>query len=196
MAAVVHRAFVDRAAKLNGRSTACKCRVGDDFVVIVDGEQHPVRVIHQEAGCKVAVETNVYNIVTGWRMGEHLLHAEVDGRPACFQVDRIGARYRLSHRGCEIDALVVSPRTAELARHMRQKEPADLSRFLLSPMPGLLVHMAVREGDKIRAGQELAVVEAMKMENSLRATEDVVVAKVLVDQGESVVVDQPVLEFE
>ena len=196
MAAVVHRAVMDRAATLGEQSLGCDRRVGDDFVVIVGGEQHPTRVTRQEAGYQVAVGASVYRIVINWRMGEHLVRAEVDGRPICFQLDRVGLRYRLSHRGLEIDALVVTPRAAELATHMRQKEPADLSRFLLSPMPGLLIHMAVRAGDKIRAGEELVVVEAMKMENSLRAAEDAVVAKVLVDQGQSVMVDQPILEFE
>ena len=79
---------------------------------------------------------------------------------------------------------------------MIEKEPPDLSKFLLSPMPGLLVRLKIAAGDEIKAGEELAVVEAMKMENSLRATNDVVVAKVLAEEGESLVVDQPILEFE
>jgi propionyl-CoA carboxylase alpha chain len=79
---------------------------------------------------------------------------------------------------------------------MIEKEPPDLSKFLLSPMPGLLVRLKIVAGDEIKAGEELAVVEAMKMENSLRATDDVVVAKVLAEEGESLVVDQPILEFE
>ena len=79
---------------------------------------------------------------------------------------------------------------------MLEKVPPDLSKFLLSPMPGLLVKLAVAEGDEIKAGEELAVVEAMKMENSLRAETDVVVKKVMAGEGDSLVVDQPILEFE
>ena len=86
-------------------------------------------------------------------------------------------RYRLFHRGTQIDALVATPRAAELTSLMPEKTPPDLSKFLLSPMPGLLVRLAVAEGDEVKAGEELAVVEAMKMENSLRATQDVVVCK-------------------
>ena len=108
----------------------------------------------------------------------------------------VDVRYRLSHRGTQIEALVVSPRAAELFGHMIEKEPPDLSRFLLSPMPGLLVRLTVVEGDEVKAGEELAVVEAMKMENSLRANEDVKIVKVHAGQGESLVVDQPILEFE
>ena len=95
-----------------------------------------------------------------------------------------------------IDTVTVPPRGAELYEHMLEKEPPDLSRFLLSPMPGLLVRLTASAGDEIKAGEELAVVEAMKMENSLRASEDVIIAKVHAAQGESLVVDQPILEFE
>ena len=139
---------------------------------------------------------SVYRITSTWRLGEPLIHAEVNSRPICFQLDRDGIRYRLTHRGAEVEALVLTPRAAELARHMPEKLPPDLSKFLLSPMPGLLVRMAVKAGDEVKAGEELAVVEAMKMENSLRANEDVVVAKVLVEEGDSLVVDQALLEFE
>jgi propionyl-CoA carboxylase alpha chain len=120
----------------------------------------------------------------------------VNGEQVCFQLDRKGAGYQLFRRGAQIDVLVCTPRAAELNRYMLEKIPPDLSKFLLSPMPGLLVKMAAQAGDEIKAGEELAVVEAMKMENSLRAAEDVVIAKVMADQGDSLVVDQPILEFE
>ena len=90
----------------------------------------------------------------------------------------------------------MSPRMAELHQLMPYKAPPDMSRFVLSPMPGLLVKLKAQEGDEIKAGEELAVVEAMKMENSLRADSDVVIKKVLADEGASLVVDQPILEFE
>ena len=93
-------------------------------------------------------------------------------------------------------ALVLPPEVAELNRHMLEKQPPDLSKFLLSPMPGLLVRVAVSEGDEAKAGEELAVVEAMKMENSLRASEDVRIRRVMADEGASLVVDQPIMEFE
>ena len=95
-----------------------------------------------------------------------------------------------------IDCLVLSPGGAELTKHMIEREPPDLSKFLLSPMPGLLVRLSVSEGDEVKTGEELAAVEAMKMENSLRATDNVKVAKILVAEGDSLEVDQPILEFE
>jgi propionyl-CoA carboxylase alpha chain len=135
-------------------------------------------------------------VSTDWRFGENLVDAEVNGRAVTVQLDTHRAGYRLFHRGAELDVLVLSPAEAELTRHMLDKQPPDLSRFLLSPMPGLLVRLLVAEGDEVKSGEELAVVEAMKMENSLRASNDAVVAKVLAEEGDSLAVDQPIVEFQ
>jgi propionyl-CoA carboxylase alpha chain len=102
---------------------------------------------------------------------------------------------RVQHNGTQIEALVMSPRKAELHRLMPFKAPADMSRFVLSPMPGLLVDVAVQVGQKVQAGERVAVIEAMKMENVLFAAADGVVGKVLATKGESLVVDQPIVEF-
>ena len=102
---------------------------------------------------------------------------------------------RIQHNGTRIEALVISPRMAELHRLMPHKPPPDMSRFVLSPMPGLLVEIAVQPGQKVQAGERVAVIEAMKMENVLFATTDGVVGKVLAGKGESLVVDQPIIEF-
>jgi propionyl-CoA carboxylase alpha chain len=196
MAAMVHRRLMDRAARLAGQLPSHEKLVTPDFVVIVGKEQHEVRVTPIESGFEVSLNGELYRIVTQWQPGQGMIEAEVNGKAASFQLDRVGLRHCLSHRGSQIEALVVSPRVAELALLMPEKVPPDLSKFLLSPMPGLLVRMSVTVGEEVKAGEELAVVEAMKMENSLRATEDVVVAKVLAEQGQSLVVDQPILEFE
>jgi propionyl-CoA carboxylase alpha chain len=196
MAAMVHRSLMDRAAKLSGQLPSHERQVTRDYVVIVGREHHPVSVEQVSDGFEVIQGGMPLHVVTDWRPGEALIEAEVNGRRVCFQLDRVGLRYRLSHRGSQVDALVVTPRTAELARLMPEKVPPDLSKFLLSPMPGLLVRLAVAEGDEVKAGEELAVVEAMKMENSLRANEDGVIAKVLAEQGQSLQVDQPIVEFE
>lgn len=123
------------------------------------------------------------------------MRAEVDGRAVCLQLDRIGVRYRLSYRGTQLNILVCEPRVAVLGGWMLTKTPPDLSRFLLSPMPGLLIRLVAKVGQELKAGEEIAVVEAMKMENSLRAPNDVTIVKVLVEQGQSLVVDQPLVEF-
>jgi propionyl-CoA carboxylase alpha chain len=196
MAAMVHRMLMDRAAKLEGQLPSHEKTVDPDFAVLIGRDAHPVSVIPVDGGFEVTNQGEVYRIITRWQPGRQLIEAEVNGRAVCFQLERTGLRYRLSHRGSQIEALVVSPRVASLAALMPEKEPPDLSKFLLSPMPGLLVRLSVSVGDEVKAGEELAVVEAMKMENSLRANEDVVVAKVLAEEGQSLVVDQPIVEFE
>jgi len=196
MAGAVHRAYMDRAASLSGQLPSHEREVGENFVVIIGQQQHAIHAINIDGGYEVALGSNVFRIITDWQIGQPLIKAVVNNRSICFQFDRVGIHYRLSHRGTQSDALVVIPRAAELSQHMIEKEPPDLSKFLLSPMPGLLVSLSASEGDEIKAGEELAVIEAMKMENSLRAVEDVKISKVLASEGESLIVDQPILEFE
>jgi propionyl-CoA carboxylase alpha chain len=104
--------------------------------------------------------------------------------------------YRLFHWGSQADAMVLSPRVAELQALMPEKELPDLSKYLLSPMPGLLTKLSVEVGQEVKAGEELAVIEAMKMENVLRADHDAKVAKLLAAPGDSLAVDQVIVEFE
>ncbi len=196
LAATVHRRFMERAAKLSGQLPSHERRVGAEFVVVVNRKHHPVHLLPVEGGYEIRLAGRAYHVVTAWQMGQPLLKAEVSGQRVCAQVDRVGLRYRLAHRGSQIDALVITPATAALEMLMPDKRPPDLSKFLLSPMPGLLRRLAVKVGDEVKAGEELAVVEAMKMENSLRAADDVVVAKILASEGQSLAVDQPILAFE
>jgi propionyl-CoA carboxylase alpha chain len=196
LAATVHRRFMDRAARLSGQLQSHERKVGADFVVIVNREHHPVHVLPVDGGYDVRMGATTHHVVTAWHMGQPLLKAEVSGHRVCVQVDRVGLRYHLFHRGSQIDALVVTPGTASVEKLMLDKQPPDLSKFLLSPMPGLLKRLAVRIGDEIKAGEELAVVEAMKMENSLRAVADVRIGKILATEGQSLTVDQPILAFE
>ena len=196
VAAMVHCRRAARAGEISGQTRRFEYRVGSDWVVIANGEHYPVEAAATLDGFDVRSNGNLYRIETAWRLEEPIVEARVNGSAVRVQVDREGAGYRLYHRGTEVDALVLSPAGATLAGHMLEKAPPDLSRFLLSPMPGLLVRLSVQEGQEAKAGEELAVVEAMKMENSLRATDDVTVSKVLAEVGESLEVDQPILEFE
>jgi propionyl-CoA carboxylase alpha chain len=196
MAGFVHRTYMDRAARLSGQLPSHERKVGEEFIVMTGREQHAVRVESIEGGYEVTANSSVYRIISDWRMGLPLIHARINDQSICFQFDRVGLHYRLSHRGTQIDALVAIARAAKLSEHMIEKVPPDLSKFLLSPMPGLLIRCVHKAGDEVKAGEELAVVEAMKMENSLRADEDIIIAKVLAEEGESLVVDQPLLEFE
>ena len=111
------------------------------------------------------------------------------------QIERAGLTLRVSHHGARVEARVLAPRAAELLALMPFKPPPDLSRFLLSPMPGLLVHVAVAVGQAVRAGERLAVIEAMKMENVVVAAHDGVVERIVARAGDSVAVDEVILEF-
>ncbi len=166
-------------------------RAMDDWVVTVGGRAYPLSVRAGGDGFQVAEQT----VAADWRLGETLFRGRIDGRPVAVQIERHGSRWRLRHGGAEIEAQVLRPRIAELAARMPIKPPPDLSRFLLSPMPGLLVRIAVDTGQEVKAGEELAVVEAMKMENVLRAERDGTVAKIHAQPGASLAVDQAILEF-
>jgi propionyl-CoA carboxylase alpha chain len=132
----------------------------------------------------------------GWAPGQRLVQAEIEGEHLTVQVEKRTAGWRLTTRGAKFDARVLTPRVALLADFMIDKVPPDLSRFLLCPMPGLLTALNVGEGDRVEAGQPLAVVEAMKMENILRAEKAGTVARVAAKPGDSLAVDAVILEFE
>jgi len=190
VAAVVHDRLARRAT---GKADDAAPR---DWMVRIDGEAHEIRVQPEGTALRLRGAVEECRVESDWRPGEALFRGRIDGRAVTVQVDRRGPSYRLTHGGAEVEALVVRPRVAELAARMPEKAPADLSRLLLSPMPGLLVRLAVEEGQEVKSGEELAVVEAMKMENVLRAERDGVVAAVHARPGASLAVDQAILEFE
>ncbi|MBL8447404.1 MAG: biotin/lipoyl-binding protein, partial [Zoogloeaceae bacterium] len=125
-----------------------------------------------------------------------LMRGTINGRPYVMQVERIGLKYRLMHWGTLAEAEVVTARAAELMALMPKKAAPDLSKFLLSPMPGLLREVAVTVGQDVKAGEKLAVIEAMKMENVLKAEQDGKVKKVVASAGSSLSVDEVIIEFE
>jgi propionyl-CoA carboxylase alpha chain len=189
--AVVHQKHQDR---VGSNSRFPKPRRAE-WVVMAGKTQYAVSVQDQGDHVLVSSEDGSWRVETAWQFGEPLVEASVNGQPVSVQVDRSRAGYKVFHRGNEQEILVLSPAAAGYTAHMLEKIPPDLSKFLLSPMPGLLVRLSVKEGDEVKAGEELAVVEAMKMENSLRAAADGVVSKVLAKQGDSLMVDQPIIEF-
>lgn len=167
-----------------------------DWVVMLDAEPHPRQVVPVDGAYRVTNGAAALLIETDARPGDLVVPCFIDGRAVTVQTERRGPALRLSHAGTALEVLVMTPQVAALAEQMPVKEPPDLSRFLLSPMPGLLMSLAVEEGQAVKAGQELAVVEAMKMENILRAARDGKVAKVHAGPGESLAVDQAILEFD
>ncbi len=170
--------------------------VGTSWAVAMDDVCHRVDLAPADDGFTARIDGRDLALEGDWRPGQSLFRGRIDGRARTVQVDRNGTHWILSHGGGEVTALVMTPRAAELAAKMPKKQPPDLSRFLLSPMPGLLVSLAVEECQKVRTGEELAVVEAMKMENVLRAERDGRIAKLHAEPGAHLSVDQAILEFE
>ena len=162
----------------------------------MNDEYHPVSVVPAEGGHDVECDGKIFAVRSSWEFGQHLFAGTINGRQIFVQVERREQTYRLFHSGSRSDVLVLTPRAAELMQYMPVKTPPDTSRFLLSPMPGLLVSLAVKEGDSVNRGEELAVLEAMKMENTLYAERDCVVAKINYEPGASLAVDDKIMELE
>jgi propionyl-CoA carboxylase alpha chain len=208
LAAFVRRKARERAAGISGQLPGHEVAHRNELVVVQLGKlgehvHHPVSLGEFDAAAgtlAVTVGGRRYAIASDSRLGELRMSGTVNGRPFHAQIESGSARQplalRVSQGGTAIDTLVLLPRAAELHRLMPYKAPPDLSKFLLSPMPGLLVQVAVSVGQKVLAGERLAVIEAMKMENILVASQDGVVKEIRAGQGESLAVDQPIIAFE
>ena len=196
VAASMMRRYRDRAAQIEGQLVGHERNVPNDWVVVMDNEHHLVSVIPVPGGYDVKYNGHTHVVRSRWEFGQPIFSGTIDGRQVYIQVLREDQTYRLLHGGSQVDLLIVPPKVAEFLKYMPEKIPPDLSSFLLSPMPGLLVSVAVKEGDVINAGQELAVLEAMKMENTLIAEFDGVVARIHHQPGANLAVDDVIMEFE
>ncbi|PKO40809.1 MAG: acetyl/propionyl-CoA carboxylase subunit alpha [Betaproteobacteria bacterium HGW-Betaproteobacteria-3] len=207
LAAFVRRKSRERTAGLTGQLPGYGVQVGKDYAVVtlgVGGKNlytavHVDEFVGERGSATVTVNGKSFAICSPSRLNDIAIVGTVNGQPFTAQVERGTPKNPLAlqvqHNGTRIEVLVGSPRMAELHRLMPFKAPPDMSRFVLSPMPGLLVDVAVQPGQKVQAGERVAVIEAMKMENVLFAAADGVVGKVLAAKGESLTVDQPIIEF-
>ena len=184
LAAVAERIRAARVGKMD-----------DSWVVMLNRKPIALTMMSSESDIKVTIGDRQLAIETSWTPGEPLLRALVDLKAIVVQVDAVGSGWRLIHEGGQAEALVLTPRQAELYVLMPVKAAPDTSKFLLSPMPGLLASVAVSEGQEIKVGEALAVVEAMKMENVLRAVRDGTVKTLHAKAGDSLRVDQKIIEF-
>ena len=198
VAAVLQRMVAEREATIEGQLPGHGVVPPAEWAVRHDGESYRRDVALLDGGYRVSGEgaTAARLVEIDWRPGAPLFRAMLNDEPVTVQVDRRGAQWHLRQGGGSFEALVLTPGVGALAAKMPFKPPPDLSRYLLSPMPGLLVSVAAEAGQEVKAGEELAVVEAMKMENVLRAERDGVVAEVHAKPGDSLAVDQAILEFD
>jgi len=207
LAGFIRRKAREREAGISGQLRGHEVQIEHDYVAVVNlggghSERHTLHI--SEFGgalgeARVQVGDKDYRIVSRSRLNDVRITGTVNGQPFTAQAERGTAKnplaYRIHHGGRSIELTVLSPRAAELQALMPYKAPPDTSKLLLSPMPGLLVHLVAQVGQTVQAGERLAVIEAMKMENILSASQDVTVAEVLAKPGESLSVDQPILRF-
>ena len=212
LAACLHKFYRNRARSLQGQFWEGKQRSPRrDFTVCTlghAGDNQYVNVTLEEGAVGPATRVTVhapagdrvYDLHLKHSLGDARIEGQCNGHAFTAQLERGRARnplaIRVIHNGTQLDALVMQPRTAELHRLMPYKAPPDMSKYVLSPMPGLLVQVAVKPGQEVKAGERVAVIEAMKMENVLFASADGVVKAVKAEQGDSLAVDQAIVEFE
>lgn len=196
VAAAVHRRYMDRAASISGQLSGYERTAQHAWVVVWGDEQHAVEVTSDSGGQNVLYQEKVHRVESDWQFGQPIFRGTVDGEDVCLQIERRNMIYRLFHWGAQVDLMVLTRRAAELLAAIPPKPPVDYSKVLRSPMPGLLTRLDVAVGDAVKAGQEAAVVEAMKMENVLRLESDGAVSKLLAAVGDTLAVDQPILELE
>ena len=195
-AALARRRLQEREAAIDGKPPAPR-EVAEDYTILVDDRPYSVAVLSDGTAYRIDIDGDSRLATSDWQPGQPLLRVRVDEHVSTVQVERSpGSAFRLAHRGVVRHVQVLSPRAAELLALMPEKKAQDTSRLLLSPMPGLLASVAVTQGQEVKAGEALAIVEAMKMENVLRAERDGRVARVRANPGDSLAVDQVILEFE
>ncbi len=202
LAGAIHCRVLERDIQLTGRSMdntvlpRGEFELDRDWVVVINGESHPVSVSPVNGEIEVRADGRNFVITTDWSTSQELLKGTVNGEDVCLQVDRNGGGYQLWHLGLRADVRILTPEAAELLSRMPPKKKADMTKKLLSPMPGLLVSVEVVEGQEVKADEALAVVEAMKMENQLLAERDGIVSVIHLDPGDSLDAGQVILEFE
>ena len=209
LAAFMRYRYLEHIKMIDGQLAGHEMTIAKKFVVVTGARvgspespiEVPIRVELRETTYSVYIDdvdgVSRYDIISSWRPGEICLHATINGtHKITAQVARHGVKYCLVLDGAQYECMVVSPLGAELQRRMLVKAPPDTSKLVMSPMPGLLTNISVKIGDAVTAGQKLAAIEAMKMENTLSAAQDGVVAEICAAVGDSLAVDQLIIRFE
>jgi propionyl-CoA carboxylase alpha chain len=196
-AAAMNRVAEIRRTRISGTMDNHERRVGDDWVVSLQGADYAVKIAADHAGSTVHfADGATLRVTSDWVPGQPLASLSVEGEPLVMKVGKISGGFRLRLRGADLKCHVRTPRQAELAKLMIEKLPPDTSKFLLCPMPGLVAKIMVEIGDEVQEGQALATVEAMKMENILKAERKGVVKAIKAAAGSSLKVDEVIMEFE
>jgi propionyl-CoA carboxylase alpha chain len=195
--AAMHRVAEIRRTRVSGRMDNHERRVGTEWVVNLQGQSHAVTIDADRDGSTVSfADGTSMRVSSDWTPGDQLATLMVDGEALVLKVGKISGGFRIRSRGADLKVHIRTPRQAELANLMIEKTPPDTSKLLLCPMPGLIVKVDVAVGDEVQEGQALCSVEAMKMENILRAEKKSIVTKINASAGDSLAVDDVIMEFE
>lgn len=195
-AAAMHRVAEIRRTRISGRMDNHERHVGADWNVALQGQSFDTVIVADKLGADVILAGQRIRVEGDWTPGDMLARMTVSGTPLVIKIGKIPGGFRVRYRGADLKVHVRTPRQAELAALMPEKLPPDTSKLLLCPMPGLIVKVDVAVGDEVQDGQALCTVEAMKMENILRAEKKGIVSKVNAAAGDSLAVDDIILEFE
>ncbi len=196
VAVTAHSCEVGRQSTISGRMNEDASSFSETWQVQIDGEVQSANFLMTGEGCNVITGGIVYNIETLWAPGNPVFSGTIDGEKISVEVEYLDDGYRLTYDGANEIIHVRSEREMQLAALMPVKEPADMSKYLQCPMPGLVVSINVAEADEVSTGQILCVIEAMKMENVLRAERDGRITKISAVAGDSLAVDEIIMEFE
>ena len=196
VAAFARRRYIERAIKISNQMPGHQRKVGNNWVVMIEGVNYPLEISSIPGGYSMLFGERRYDIVSNWLFRDQVFRGMCNGKAICMQLERSGLEYRISHFGKQVKAVVMTAKADRLLALMPVKAAPDLSKYLLSPMPGLLREVLVSPGQQVRAGEKLAVIEAMKMENILRAEKDCKVKAVVAAVGDSLSVDQVIVEYE
>jgi len=195
--AAMYRVAEIRRTRVSGRMDNHERKVGTDWVVSLNKQDLALTIDADKDGSTINFDNGQSMRVTSdWTPGDQLANLMVDGTPLVLKVGKAPGGFRIRTRGADMRVAVRTPRQAELAQHMIEKTPPDTSKMLLCPMPGLIVKVDVEVGQEVQEGQALCTVEAMKMENILRAEKKGIVSKVNAAAGDSLAVDEVIMEFE
>jgi propionyl-CoA carboxylase alpha chain len=186
----------ERAARITGQLPGRERAIGARWVVTIDNASYPVYVRAKEYGYDISYDKGLIVVRSSWKLGRRLFQGTINGKPVSVMLKPLDEGYLLSYAGSEVRVVAHTPRVSELAHYMPKNVGGNRKNNLLAPIAGLVQHIRVKEGDVVKTGGELIVIEAMKMENVIYADHDVTVKKILIGEKESVQADQVLIEFE
>lgn len=201
VAMLMHLRYLFRAKEVSGQMPGYGRRFHPDWVAEINKKFYPVTIEEHagrgsEEGFDITRDGRILSIRSDWVVDDPVVRCTINSVPHSFKVERVGIGYRLYHLGAEVDVMVYTAKVAELAKKMPERKPPDMSKYLISPMPGLLQSLSVEAGERVDEGDELAIVQAMKMENILRAARSGKVTKLHANAGDTLSVGQIIMEFE